>query len=239
MAEPEQQSVVNELVSALLAGTDTDVFLAEAAATAARRLGLSPPDGCSIAVERSRRPLLTARTHGLPPTPSEYGPGSPAGTVLGGGPDVVLPDLAAERRWAVPNEADGAVGSGIRSIAAVALPLEGGRAVLCCYAARPYAFEPGGIAGVRAVAAEIAKVLRLVLLLDAQANRAANLQAALESRTVVDLAAGIIMGQNGCSQQAAIDILRSVSNSRNIKIRNVAAGVVAAVSDRVSTHFDE
>nr|WP_269437542.1 ANTAR domain-containing protein [Arthrobacter zhangbolii] len=65
------------------------------------------------------------------------------------------------------------------------------------------------------------------------------MQAALESRTVVDLAAGIIMGQNSCSQQAAIDILRSVSNTRNIKIRNVAAGVVSAVSDRVNTHFDE
>ena len=187
-------------------------------------------------MERSRRPRLTVRTPGLPDIDAEYGPGSPGGTVLGGGPDVVVPDLAAEQRW--PALA-GAAGSGIRSMAAVSLPLEGDRGVLSWYSARPNGFEAEGIAGVRAVAAEMGKVLRLALLLDAQTNRAANLQAALESRTVVDLAAGIIMGQNGCSQQAAIDILRSVSNSRNIKIRNVAAGVVAAVSDRVSTHFDE
>ncbi|MCQ1957187.1 ANTAR domain-containing protein [Arthrobacter sp. zg-Y826] len=236
MAESERQPVVEELVAALLDGPDTETFLSVAAGVAARRLALSAPDGCTIAVERSRRPLLTVRTPGLPALRAEHGPGSPGGTVLGGGPDVVLTDLAADQHW--PALA-GAADNGIRSIAAVSLPLEGDGGVLSCYSVRINAFGPGEIAGVRAVAAETAKVLRLALQIDAQANRAANLQAALESRTVVDLAAGIIMGQNGCSQQAAIDILRSVSNSRNIKIRNVAAGVVAAVSDRVNTHFDE
>lgn len=236
MTGTERQPVVEELVAALVAGSDPEAFLTVVASVAARRLGLSSPDGCSIAVERSRRPRLTVRTPGMPAVLAEHGPGSPGGTVLGGGPDVVVTDLAAEQRW--PALA-GAADNGIRSIAAVALPLEGDRGVLSCYSARIHAFGPGEIADVRAVGAETANVLRLALLIDAQANRAANLQAALESRTVVDLAAGIIMGQNGCSQQAAIDILRSVSNTRNIKIRNVAAGVVAAVSDRVNTHFDE
>ncbi|MCQ2001672.1 ANTAR domain-containing protein [Arthrobacter zhaoxinii] len=238
MAEPQPQSVVEELVAVLLAGSDTEAFLTEAAGVAARRMGLSPPDGCSIAVERSRRPRLAVRTEGLAgmAADDEYGPGSPGGTVLGGGPDVVVSDLAAAHRWTTLS---GAEDHGIRAVAVVALPLQGDRGALSCYSASAYAFGPEEMAGVHAVAAESAKALRLALLLDAHANRAANLQAALESRTVVDLAAGIIMGQNGCGQQAAIDILRSVSNSRNIKIRNVAAGVVAAVSDRVSTHFDE
>jgi AmiR/NasT family two-component response regulator len=47
------------------------------------------------------------------------------------------------------------------------------------------------------------------------------------------------MAQNSCSQETAVEILRSVSNTRNIKIRNVAASVVAAVTDRVRTHFEE
>ncbi|WP_146363685.1 ANTAR domain-containing protein [Arthrobacter yangruifuii] len=238
MVEARPQSVVEELVAVLLAGSSTEVFLAEAAAAAARRLGLPPPDGCSIAVSRRRRPVLAVCTSGLEGLNAggEYGPGSPGGVVLGGGPDVVVADLAASHRWTALS---GAADHGIRAFAAVALPLEGDRGVLSCYAGSAYAFGPAEMAAVHAVAAETAKALRLALLLDAQTNRAANLQSALESRTVVDLAAGIIMGQNGCSQQAAIDILRSVSNSRNIKIRNVAAGVVAAVSDRVSTHFDE
>lgn len=238
MGETASQSIVEELLDALLAGPEPEVFAVRAAEVAADRLRLPAPGGVSLAIERSRRTRLTARTASLPEALAsvEYEPGSPGSTVLGGGPDVVVEDFAADRRWQamVP-----AAAAGIRSAVAAALPLDGGRGVLSCYAAQRQAFGSRGAGEVLAVAGECAKVLRLALLLDARAYRAANLQAALESRTVVDLAAGIIMGQNGCSQQAAIDILRSVSNSRNIKIRNVAAGVVAAVSDRVNTHFEE
>lgn len=232
----DRQSVLGELVDVLLAGQEPEVFLARVAATAADRLGLAPPGGCSLAVNRSRRPLLSATSAGLDTGAAGFAPGSPTGTVLGGGPDAVVADVRAEQRWAGVTGADAA---GIRSVAAVPLPLQGQRGVLACFSARPNSFGPAETERIRELAAQAAGPLRLALLLDAQAAKAANLQAALESRTVVDLAAGIIMGQNGCSQQAAIDILRSVSNSRNIKIRNVAAGVVAAVSDRVDTHFDE
>ncbi|MCC9179088.1 MULTISPECIES: ANTAR domain-containing protein [unclassified Arthrobacter] len=236
MAEHDRQSVLEELLDVLLADWDPEVFLAGAAEAAASRLGLAAPGGCALAVNRSRRPLLSARSAGLAAEAAGFGPGSPAGTVLGGGPDAVVPDVCAEQRWSA---VAGAGAAGVRSVAAVALPLAGERGVLACYSGRPNSFGPLETGTVRGFAAAAAKPLRLALLLDMQTAKAANLQAALESRTVVDLAAGIIMGQNGCSQQAAIDILRSVSNSRNIKIRNVAAGVVAAVSDRVDTHFDE
>ena len=232
----DRQSVVEELIDILLAGPEPEMFLARTAETAARRLGLAVPGGCSLGVSRNRRPLVSAASAGLDPEAAGFAPGSPAGTVLGGGPEAVVGDVCAEQRWA---SVAGAGAAGVRSVAAVPLAIEGQRGVLACYSSRPNFFGPAEMDGIRALAAEAAGPLRLALLLDAQAAKAANLQAALESRTVVDLAAGIIMGQNGCSQQAAIDILRSVSNSRNIKIRNVAAGVVAAVSDRVETHFDE
>ena len=236
MAEHARQSVVEELVDVLLAAPDAQAFFTRAAETAALRLELVPPGGCALAVKRSRRPLLSAASPGLDAEAAGFGAGSPAGTVLGGGPDAVVADICAEQRWA---GVAGAGAAGIRSVAAIALPLDAARGVLACYSARPNTFGPAEAATIRDLAAQAAKPLRLALLLDSRAAKADNLQAALESRTVVDLAAGIIMGQNGCSQQAAIDILRSVSNSRNIKIRNVAAGVVAAVSDRVDTHFDE
>lgn len=236
MAEHARQSVMEELIDVLLAGRDAVAFLAAAAQAAAGSLALAPPGGCALAVSRSRRPLLSARSAGLAEDAAGFGPGSPAGTVLGGGPDAVVADADTEQRWSA---VAGAGAGGVRSLAAVALPLEGMRGVLVCCSDRPNSFGQPETDMIRGFAAAAAKPLRLALLLDAQTAKAANLQAALESRTVVDLAAGIIMGQNGCTQQAAIDILRSVSNSRNIKIRNVAAGVVAAVSDRVDTHFDE
>lgn len=235
MAEHARQTLYEELLDALLLEPEVEGFLTASAEISARVLALATPGGCSITVERIRRPRLTARSTSLPAAlpEIEYGEGSPGATVLGGGPDVVIRDLAAGHHW------PGIETAGVRSAAVLGLPLHGNRGVLSCYSSRPDHFGGQETGRAQGLAAETAKVLRLALLLDARAHRAANLQAALESRTVVDLAAGIIMGQNGCSQQAAIDILRSVSNTRNIKIRNVAAGVVSAVSDRVTTHFDE
>ena len=138
---------------------------------------------------------------------------------VGGGPLTQMPDMAA---------------------ASVPVPgVEPATAVLSCFPSRPGALGAEGIRAVELAAAGIGPALALALRLDGQAHRANNLQAAMESRTVVDLAAGIIMGQNNCSQDRAVEILRSVSNSRNVKIRDVAAGVVAVVTDRVSTHFEE
>lgn len=126
------------------------------------------------------------------------------------------------------------------AFASVPVPSAGpGGTMLSVYSDHPAALGQAAVRAVERAAAEAATAVALALRLDARAHRAENLQAALESRTVVDLAAGIIMGQNNCSQQRAVEILRGVSNSRNVKVRDIAAGVVAVVSDRVSTHFEE
>lgn len=48
------------------------------------------------------------------------------------------------------------------------------------------------------------------------------------------------MGQNRCSQETAMAILKRASSTRNIKLRDVAATVVASVTDNptVTMHFD-
>jgi AmiR/NasT family two-component response regulator len=62
----------------------------------------------------------------------------------------------------------------------------------------------------------------------------------MESRTMIDLATGAIMAQNRCSQEAAMKILKIASSTRNVKLREIAASVVASISEdpRVRTHFD-
>ena len=62
----------------------------------------------------------------------------------------------------------------------------------------------------------------------------------MESRTTIDLATGAIMAQNRCNQESAIRILRIASNTRNVKLRDIAASVVASISHDpgVRTHFD-
>jgi len=224
----------------LLSAEELEACLSEIAVLAANVLGDGEVRGCSLVIERARRARVTADSDEQSARMSKaaFGNGGPGSAVLADSRAVVVTDAWSESRW---NGFPGlAAVEGLRSMAAVPLMLEGTAAgVLCAYSPRPHHFRPELLRTVEILAGEASRTLRLALRIDAHLHRARNLQAALESRTVVDLAVGIIMGQNACSQQAAVEILRSVSNTRNIKIRNVAAGVVAAVSERVSTHFEE
>ena len=54
-----------------------------------------------------------------------------------------------------------------------------------------------------------------------------HLRTALSSRSVIDQAIGIIIGMQRCPPEDAFDVLRTVSQNRNIPLRDVAADLVA------------
>ena len=235
------------LAELLLEHPPLDDFLTALAEDLAGHLADWGVGWASITVVRPRRQTVRAgrcpgfSVHGQPAA-------DPSPGVLATGLPVVVRHLDGGRR----QRSEARPEADVAAFASVPIPLAGpppssgarpsagqGGAVLTVYSDQPGAFGPEAVRAVQRAAAEAATVTALALRLDAQTHRAENLQAALESRTVVDLAAGIIMAQNNCSQQSAVDILRSVSNSRNVKVRDIAAGVVAVVSDRVSTHFEE
>lgn len=56
-----------------------------------------------------------------------------------------------------------------------------------------------------------------------------HLQSALASRAVIDQALGIVMAQNKCTADEAFDTLRSNSQNRNVKLRDVAGQIVDGV----------
>jgi predicted transcriptional regulator len=62
----------------------------------------------------------------------------------------------------------------------------------------------------------------------------ANLRLALTSRSVIDQAIGILVAQQQCSVEAAFELLRKASQGRNIKLREVAAQIVAGAQRRNS-----
>jgi hypothetical protein len=65
------------------------------------------------------------------------------------------------------------------------------------------------------------------------------LHAMNSARTGIDLAAGIIMGQNRCTQEEAMAILVKASSSRNQKLRTLAEQLVSSMSVQGPvTHFD-
>jgi len=151
-----------------------------------------------------------------------------------------VPDVSCETRW--PEYVRAVAKKGVRSILGVPLRLEGeSSAALNVYSSRAHGFSGEDIARAELFGEQSAKTLRLELRLARLQDAKENLEAAMKNRTAIDVAVGVIMAQNRCSQDAAMTILRKASNSRNVKLRDVAAAVIASASPTASlrTHFDE
>ncbi len=85
---------------------------------------------------------------------------------------------------------------------------------------------------------QASKGLRLAVLIAEHSQTANNLRAAMESRTVIDVATGIIIAQNRCTQQEAMDLIKKASSNRNVKLRVVAQAIVeSAGGGPVQTYF--
>lgn len=65
----------------------------------------------------------------------------------------------------------------------------------------------------------------------------ADLQAAMASRTTIDLAVGMVMGQNRCPREEAFESLKAVSRQRNMKLRQAAADLVATAGKGPATTY--
>lgn len=151
---------------------------------------------------------------------------------------VQVPELSGEQRWPEFTES---AGQDVGSLIAVPLRLQGeNRAAMSLYFREPNAFSRMTLSRVEAYAGQASKSLRLAVNLAQLQEAKDNLVAAMESRIVIHLATGAIMAQNRCGQETAFGILRRASIARNEKLNEVAAGVVASLSDApVATHFDD
>ncbi|THJ68469.1 GAF and ANTAR domain-containing protein [Arthrobacter echini] len=142
---------------------------------------------------------------------------------------------------------------GLRSILAVPIHLNspandadrddsaprGENAAINLYADGPGAFSAADISKAESLAADVTTTVAIAVRLAGSSDRADQLEAAMNSRTIIDLAAGMIMAQNRCNQDRAMTILKAASSARNIKVRDLAASVVASVSaEQPVTHFD-
>ncbi|MEG9247254.1 GAF and ANTAR domain-containing protein [Arthrobacter sp. Soc17.1.1.1] len=129
---------------------------------------------------------------------------------------------------------------GIRSALGVPVPLDGPTtAVLTYYAREPRAFPEETVHRAEQFTASAATPLGLTVRLAGLTDKTEQLAAAMESRTTIDLAAGVIMARRGCTQDEAIGLLRAASSSRNMRLRDLASNVLAStVEAPVSTHFD-
>ena len=146
---------------------------------------------------------------------------------------VLVRDVGREERW--PQWADRALSVGFRSAAAVPAQLsEDSVTVLVGYSEADDAWDPSALAAMARYAQELAHILTLSRRWVEQTQTNAHLKSALASRGTIGQAMGIIMAQNRCSADTAFSILRSASQHRNVKLRDVAASLVTSVSDAPS-----
>jgi GAF domain-containing protein len=138
-------------------------------------------------------------------------------------------DTAQPGQWAEFGARAAAAGVG----SSLSVPLTvGDRQVgaLNLYARDAGAFGETRVRWARGIAAAVSGVLALAASRAEQARQVEDLRAALDARAVIDQAIGILMAQQRCTSDEAFDILRRASQRRNVKLRDVAAGIVMGIS---------
>jgi GAF domain-containing protein len=186
---------------------------------------------CGVTVLRDRRPAVVAssdaRAASLDEVQNGFGDG-PCLTALRENTTLLVPDLLVEERW--HHYAQAALDYGVRSILAVPLDLAGeAQGVVNLYSRHAHGFSDVDIRTAENFVANAARSLQLALNMARLKGAHDDLVAAMQSRTIIDMAVGVVMAQNGGSQDDAVRILTRASNSRNIKLRDVASTVVDSV----------
>ncbi|MEU4557969.1 GAF and ANTAR domain-containing protein [Actinoplanes sp. NPDC023936] len=138
---------------------------------------------------------------------------------------VAILDAANDERW------DGwprlAAEAGFGSVLSAGLPIgERMSGALTLYGERPHGFGDDGVTQTGTFVRYAAVALANAHLYDSAASLAQHMQAAMESRAVIEQAKGIIMGERRCSADEAFAMLTRVSQDSNRKLRDVAAALV-------------
>jgi putative methionine-R-sulfoxide reductase with GAF domain len=238
----DASSINQFLHEVVLNSSDVEEFLRELAKVSARSLS-EPGDEilCGVTLLRRRKAATAASSSPAAQAMDEiqyaFGDG-PCMTASREQKVVHVPDLDAEDRW--PQYVATIREHGVRSILALPFLLDGDtRAALNLYSHRPGRFDTRARELALDFVNQTSMALRLAVRFAHFSETAANLLATLETRTGIDVAVGIIMAQNRCSQDEAFALLKSASSARNVKLQAVAAGVVESLGQgSVRTHFD-
>jgi GAF domain-containing protein len=191
-------------------------------------------DEVSITLVRGDKPYTAAYTGQLALDADElqyergYGPCIDAGL---SGTVLTIDDMSRETRW--PDYAAKVVPRGVLSSMSVPLPMQTDVVgALNVYSRVRSAFGADSHGPAVRLAGHVGVAVANALAYSRTAELADNLQIAMANRAVIEQAKGIIMAQNRCDADAAFEVLRRASMGRNVKLREVAAGVVAGITDQ-------
>ncbi|MHC6593831.1 GAF and ANTAR domain-containing protein [Arthrobacter sp. C152] len=245
MLPPQQAlSATDQVQNLILESADFEEFLNELARFSAHQMAGDGDDAlCGITLLRDRKAATIGWSSESAREVDEIQYSLAQGPCLTAAKEereVYVPDLFKEDRWG-PDYAAAVASHGLRSVLSLPFNLQGeAKAALNLYSDVPHKFD--GFAAVRArgFTREISEALRLAVRFSLHADSATNLRATLESRTIIDIAIGIVMAQNRCSQEAAVEILTEASSNSNTKLRDIAKSLVDSVGGSgARTHYQE
>lgn len=244
MTEAELEDAYERLHYLITGAEDLKGFLDGMAGFAAERMSRvrGTPIDCAVTLHRRKHSTTIAgsseKAMQLDRIEQRIGEG-PCVAALELGHPVILSDAAVDTRW--PKYCKVLAEEGYRSALGIPLQLgENADGVLDFFAAPAGEFSPDTLGDAHVFADMAARSLRLAIRIAGAEQRADNLKAAMDSRTIIGMACGMIMAQNDCSQEEAIDILKRASSNRNQKLRTVAEEIIQRVSKSTPTpYFDE
>jgi GAF domain-containing protein len=227
-------SAFERLQSLLLTVGELEAFLQQVTVLAA---GLAdPPMSCGVTVRRDGRPLTVASSDGRASRldESQYAVSEgPCMHTLETGQPVHIADAEVEARW--PNYLPVARSQGLRCSLSLPLTVRGETAG----AMNIYGFDgqdtfTGPVRQrCEVFAGQASGALQLALGQARDTELRDQLEQALTSRTVIDQAIGILMGQQRCTADEAFALLRMRSQSSQRKLRDVAADLITRVTGQV------
>jgi AmiR/NasT family two-component response regulator len=114
----------------------------------------------------------------------------------------------------------------------------GSSAALTLFAQKDNVFTPGVIVAATAHSKLAAVSYLTALELRTAGTAAEELRSAMQDRTSIEVACGVIMGRNRCSYQEAQDILRQASSHGGVNTRDAAENILRKLPGGApSTHF--
>ena len=227
------EELLRDLSKVVLADRPLSEVLTDITAIAAR--GIPGAEATSITLLRAEKAYTAAHFGAMALAADElqyehgYGPCMDAGR---GGVLLRIDDMTTETRWA-DYVAHVLAASPVRSSLSVPLPYQGAAiGALNSYSTRPFAFaSPESLRA----GTDVAEVIAVAVAnADAHAqlfDQARNMRVAMESRSVIEQAKGVLMAQRHVDPDQAFEILREASQRYNRKLRDIAAGIVESTQE--------
>ncbi|MGY1681859.1 GAF and ANTAR domain-containing protein [Geodermatophilus sp. SYSU D01176] len=223
-----------ELLAALATAGNLNAFLDDLVHLTARHVPRA--HACGLTLTRDGSGVTVASTGPLADRADERQYEMDTGPCLQSlrtGTVVRVDDMAAEDRWA-PYPARAAE-LGIGSSLSLPLVVDGRRSgALNLYATEPRVFSADDEAAAARWAGQATGALAVALRLADSDERAEALLGGLDTRATIGQAVGLLMARERCTADQAFDLLRTASQRSNVKLRDVAAGLVTAFEEALA-----